>query len=261
MSAQLDLPAFGEIEPTRVLVHDDLFAVVTDKYPVSPGHCLIIARRPVARFQALTSVEKTRLLHWIDWTQQHLSTALTPAPGAFNFGLNDGSAAGQTMPQFHFHIIPRYAGDVPDPRGGVRYVVPSKARYWDAAPPVGSELVTRVDSRTQLSSPRSWIGNDASQRNHHSAVSLETDPFDLILHWKASAVATPQLVGYFRLHLTALLAAGYIRMERSGRVRVRFYHDRNGEIVLEPKAGGPRLLVGKYKELKSPAPRRLQSEG
>jgi diadenosine tetraphosphate (Ap4A) HIT family hydrolase len=124
------LPVFGEIEPARLLAVDDLFAVVGDKFPISPGHTLIIARRPVARFQELTAAEKARLLVWIDWTQQHLASQLTPTPDAFNFGLNDGPAAGQTMPQFHVHVIPRYTGDVEDPRGGIRHVIPSKARYW-----------------------------------------------------------------------------------------------------------------------------------
>lgn len=78
----------------------------------------------------LTAAEKARLLAWIDWTQDHLLLALQPKPDAFNLGVNDGTAAGQTMPQFHFHIIPRYTGDVPDARGGIRHVIPSKARYW-----------------------------------------------------------------------------------------------------------------------------------
>ena len=95
----LTLTAFGEIERSRLLAVDDLFAVVSDKLPVSPGHTLIIARRPVARFQDLTSAEKGRLLVWVDWTQQHLASHLTPTPDAFNLGLNDGPAAGQTMPQ------------------------------------------------------------------------------------------------------------------------------------------------------------------
>ena len=63
------------------------------------------------------------------WTQQHLTSNLEPPPDAFNFGLNDGQAAGQTIAQFHFHIIPRYAGDIPDPRGGIRHIIPTKARY------------------------------------------------------------------------------------------------------------------------------------
>ncbi len=126
----LSLPAFGEIEPVRLQALDDLFAIISDKFPISPGHTLIIARRPVARFQDLTVGEKARLLVWIDWAQTHLNKSLSPAPDAFNLGLNDGPAAGQTMPQLHFHVIPRYTGDVPDPRGGIRHVIPSKARYW-----------------------------------------------------------------------------------------------------------------------------------
>ena len=130
LAPSLNLPAFGEIGPDRLLALDDLFAVVRDKYPISPGHTLIIARRPISRFHELSTAEKARLLVWIDWTQQHLALALSPAADAFNLGLNDGPAAGQTMPQLHFHIIPRYTGDVPDPRGGIRHVIPTKARYW-----------------------------------------------------------------------------------------------------------------------------------
>jgi diadenosine tetraphosphate (Ap4A) HIT family hydrolase len=129
LAPPLKLPAFGEIEPSRLLALDHLFAVVQDKFPISTGHTLIIARRPVARFQELSTAEKARLLVWINWTQQHLSLHLSPVPDAFNFGLSDGPAAGQTMPQLHFHVIPRYTGDVPDPRGGVHHIIPSKARY------------------------------------------------------------------------------------------------------------------------------------
>jgi diadenosine tetraphosphate (Ap4A) HIT family hydrolase len=129
-TGKLTLPAFSEIEPARLVALDDLFAVVTDKFPVSPGHTLIIARRPVARFQELTTAEKARLLVWIDWTQHRLASTISPPPDAFNLGLNDGPAAGQTMSQFHFHVIPRYTGDVPDPRGGIRHVIPGRARYW-----------------------------------------------------------------------------------------------------------------------------------
>jgi len=123
----LTLPAFGEIELARLLAVDDLFAIVADKFPISPGHTLIIARRPVCRSQDLTGAEKARLLVWIDWIQQHLASHLSPTPDAFNLGLNDGPASGQTVPQLHFHVLPRYTGDVPNPRGGIRHVLPSKA--------------------------------------------------------------------------------------------------------------------------------------
>lgn len=126
----LTLPVFGDLEPFRILAIDDLFAVVSDKFPVSPGHTLIIPRRPVVRYFDLTAGEKASLLAWIDWTQQYLSTHFAPPPDGFNIGTNDGPAAGQTIAQLHWHIIPRYVGDVADPRGGVRWVVPSRARYW-----------------------------------------------------------------------------------------------------------------------------------
>jgi len=109
---------------------DELFAVISDKFPVSTGHTLIIARRPAVRFSELTSPERTRLLEWVEWAQERLQQTLRPSPEAFNLGVNDGAAAGQTMPQFHFHVIPRFAGDVRDPRGGVRWVIPGKAKYW-----------------------------------------------------------------------------------------------------------------------------------
>ncbi|MDA1273589.1 MAG: HIT domain-containing protein [Verrucomicrobia bacterium] len=122
---------FGDIERERVLAEDELFVVVRDKYPVSPGHSLIIVKRLVSRFRKLTADEKTRLTQWMDWCIGHLQDGLKPRPDGFNVGLNDGPAAGQTVGQLHIHVIPRYNGDVSDSRGGVRWVVPTKARYWN----------------------------------------------------------------------------------------------------------------------------------
>lgn len=127
---EVTLPAFGVVERERVLAADDLFAVVSDKFPVSPGHTLIIPRRALARFQELNASERVRLLEWVDWAQNRLLATLAPPPDAFNLGVNDGKAAGQTMPQFHFHVIPRNSGDVADPRGGIRWVMPGQAKYW-----------------------------------------------------------------------------------------------------------------------------------
>jgi len=120
---------FGDIERERILAEDELFTIAWDRYPVSPGHTLIIVRRVVARFADLTPEEKLRLVHWVDWCVNYMET-LEPRPDGFNIGVNDGPAAGQTVGQLHVHVIPRYQGDVPDPRGGVRFVIPEKARYW-----------------------------------------------------------------------------------------------------------------------------------
>ena len=121
---------FGTIERERILAEDNLFLVVRDKYPVSPGHSLLIVKRVAARFQELTADEKARVITWVDWCIAHLERTLQPQPDGFNVGLNDGPAAGQTVQQFHVHVIPRYRGDVPDPRGGVRFVIPERAKYW-----------------------------------------------------------------------------------------------------------------------------------
>jgi diadenosine tetraphosphate (Ap4A) HIT family hydrolase len=75
----LTLPAFGLIEPERVLAMDELFAVVSDKFPVSPGHTLIIPPRPLTRFRELNAVEKTRLLEWVEWSQRHLEATFGAA--------------------------------------------------------------------------------------------------------------------------------------------------------------------------------------
>ena len=75
------------------------------------------------------STEGAQLL-WSLVTAVRQQLVETVAPAGFNVGINDGASAGQTVAHAHIHVIPRYAGDVPDPRGGVRWVVPAKAAYW-----------------------------------------------------------------------------------------------------------------------------------
>jgi diadenosine tetraphosphate (Ap4A) HIT family hydrolase len=129
-SAELVLPVFGRIEPERIVAQDDLFAVVRDKYPITAGHTLIVPKRPVQRLRELTADERSRLMEWTVRVQTQLMEADESSVEDFNIGLNDGPAAGQTMRQLHLHVIPRRLGDVPDPRGGVRWVIPERARYW-----------------------------------------------------------------------------------------------------------------------------------
>jgi len=126
-----DQKEFTDIANEHVLTEDEYFWVVPDRFPVSPGHTLIILKSSRSRYHQLSSFEKLALLKLIDWTVDYLENSLVPKPDGFNFGLNDGPAAGQTKKQFHFHIIPRYHGDCEDPRGGIRYVLPEKAKYWN----------------------------------------------------------------------------------------------------------------------------------
>ena len=99
-----------------------------DGFPVSPGHALLVPRRHVATWFDATDDERAELLAGIEHAREAIERRHGPA--GFNVGMNLGEAAGQTVPHLHVHVIPRYTGDVEDPRGGVRWVVPSKAAYW-----------------------------------------------------------------------------------------------------------------------------------
>ena len=100
-----------------------------DAYPVSDGHTLVVPHRHVANLFDLAPEERAGLWELVDEVRQAL--AASHAPDGFNIGVNDGEAAGQTVGHAHIHVIPRYAGDVPDPRGGIRWVIPDRASYWD----------------------------------------------------------------------------------------------------------------------------------
>lgn len=99
-----------------------------DGYPVSPGHTLVIPRRHVASLPDLTPDEACALWSLLAEARAALDAELRP--DGYNIGINDGLAAGQTVMHLHVHLIPRYHGDCPDPRGGVRWIVPEKAAYW-----------------------------------------------------------------------------------------------------------------------------------
>jgi diadenosine tetraphosphate (Ap4A) HIT family hydrolase len=103
---------------------------VWDGYPVSLGHALIVPRRHVASWSALTANEKAAIMAGGDAVRAQIDERYHPH--AYNVGYNDGAAAGQTIMHFHLHVIPRYQGDATDPRGGVRWVLPDKAAYWQS---------------------------------------------------------------------------------------------------------------------------------
>ncbi len=98
-----------------------------DKYPVNPGHLLVLTRRHVAAYFEATAAEKSALFELVDAGKALLDERFQPA--AYNIGINVGEAAGQTIAHLHVHLIPRYTGDMPNPRGGVRGVIPTKQQY------------------------------------------------------------------------------------------------------------------------------------
>ena len=99
-----------------------------DKFPISPGHTLIVPKRHATSFFDLDDQTKSELLPMVSTIRDQLTAEFFP--DGFNVGWNDGAAAGQTVFHFHLHVIPRYKGDVKEPRGGIRWTIASKAPYW-----------------------------------------------------------------------------------------------------------------------------------
>ena len=127
MSATKPCP-FCTLPESRVINGSQQGLVIRDGFPISPGHTLIIPRRHTGSFFDLSAEERNDLLGLLDRAKAVLEHELSP--DGYNIGINDGAAAGQTVPHLHIHLIPRYNGDSPDPRGGVRWIVPDKADYW-----------------------------------------------------------------------------------------------------------------------------------
>jgi len=119
---------FCRIPREQILIDGPLAVAARDSYPVSKGHALIIPRRHVASFFETTEEERQAMLKLLDEAKAGLDKEFKP--DGYNIGINGGAAAGQTVMHLHIHLIPRYAGDRADPRGGVRWIIPEKAAYW-----------------------------------------------------------------------------------------------------------------------------------
>jgi len=111
----------------RPLLESQLAFAIFDRSPVNPGHVLVISRRHVADIFELTAGELRDVLRLLSLARQRISADF-PVAG-FNVGVNVGDVAGQTIAHAHVHLIPRYPGDVADPTGGVRGVIPGKSKY------------------------------------------------------------------------------------------------------------------------------------
>jgi diadenosine tetraphosphate (Ap4A) HIT family hydrolase len=111
------------------IFENEFIIAIFDAYPVSPGHSLIITKRHIQSFFQISDIEIIYLKLGINETKGQLDNQFRP--DGYNIGTNDGEAAGQTIEHLHIHLIPRYKGDSPDPRGGIRRIFPDKAKYWE----------------------------------------------------------------------------------------------------------------------------------
>jgi diadenosine tetraphosphate (Ap4A) HIT family hydrolase len=128
VSVSTDPCPFCSIPDDRIVGRLGTAFAIRDGFPVSPGHTLIIPRRHIGSLFGIPGSDLLDLLQLLAQTKAALDREF--GPDGYNIGVNDGAAAGQTVPHLHIHLIPRYQGDQPDPRGGVRWIFPDKANYW-----------------------------------------------------------------------------------------------------------------------------------
>ncbi len=118
---------FCNLEDKEIIAKNQYCYAIFDKFPVSKGHTLIIPFRHVETFFDASKEEKIAIVELIDEIKEILNERYSP--DGYNIGVNVGKAAGQTIMHLHVHIIPRYKGDIEDPTGGVRGVIPDKMKY------------------------------------------------------------------------------------------------------------------------------------
>jgi len=119
---------FCSLPENRILFTSQSALAIRDAFPISPGHTLVIPNRHVKSIFELENAERNDLFQALSRARSDLVSEMKP--DGFNVGINDGLMAGQTVMHLHVHLIPRFEGDKEDPRGGIRWIFPEKAKYW-----------------------------------------------------------------------------------------------------------------------------------
>lgn len=122
-------PFCERIRSRDYALHNTHAIAFADRHPVARGHTLVVSRCHQPDLFSLSEAERRDVWQLVDAVHGRLLADL--APDGFTIGVNVGAAAGQTVDHAHVHVIARFDGDVADPRGGVRWVLPRHAAYWE----------------------------------------------------------------------------------------------------------------------------------
>jgi diadenosine tetraphosphate (Ap4A) HIT family hydrolase len=128
----MDTCPFCSYTPSSPWLETSISIALWDGFPVSEGHTLVVPRRHVTSLFDLPVSDLPLIWEFVTRVREELSQRLGVT--SFTIGVNDGQPAGQTVGHAHIHVIPRREKDVPDPRGGIRWVIPDKADYWSIKP-------------------------------------------------------------------------------------------------------------------------------
>jgi superfamily II DNA or RNA helicase/diadenosine tetraphosphate (Ap4A) HIT family hydrolase/phage repressor protein C with HTH and peptisase S24 domain len=163
--ASMPFSPFLEIKHSEWILSNELAFAVLDRFPVNPGHILVITKRLVATWFEASPSEQAAVMALVNEVKQYLDQNLQPKPSGYNVGFNSGSSAGQTVMHLHVHVIPRYDGDMADPRGGVRHVIPEKGNYLSTSELRASAASSKVSSLQLVTGhPNSKLWDHLSNR-------------------------------------------------------------------------------------------------
>lgn len=194
MNDKLSDCPFCKPDPDReIIMENDVAYAMYDKFPVSRGHALVIPKRHCGDYFELTDEEQSSCWKMVNEVKKVLSKTIKP--DGFNVGINIGETAGQTINHVHIHVIPRYKGDIDNPEGGVRGVIPEKRLYKSnigleqESQPLSFlqsknhilDLISRADDDDET---KKLISKFAGIKKDRAPFYLKMDEFDEILHWK-----------------------------------------------------------------------------
>jgi superfamily II DNA or RNA helicase/diadenosine tetraphosphate (Ap4A) HIT family hydrolase len=212
----LDQPTcpYCNSDPSGVVYEGQLALAIWDKFPISPGHALIIPKRHVASWFEASSVEQLELLEVLSFTRQAIEKS--HAPEGYNIGINIGAAAGQTVPHLHISLVPRYSGDVLNPRGSVRHVIPHLAGF------PAEELAPSGEASTKVFETGSHAVDFQDAPHQRFIVSGADDP--LLLHMRAhidNSIAISFAVAFVLESGLRLIEPHIVDLlDRGGRLRI-----------------------------------------
>ena len=209
---------------------NDLAFAIRDRFAVSPGHTLIITKRVTPTWFDATPEEQRAIFELVDRVKADLDAEVHP--DGYNVGFNAGAAAGQTVDHLHVHVIPRFDGDMDDPRGGVRHVIPSKGNYLadatlepDTVEPPSHDLVTTQGRRMLLELLRCFA-NDEFNRIDLLVSFVKRSGIKHLLHDLDRAVANGAQV--------RLLTTNYLAITDARALRILLNRSQTGEGVTTP---------------------------